>query len=349
MLTWAEYTAEVTSRLGVDSINPNAELQTLLSKSAIDGTINLQKLIPSLREKHVTEYSPSTGVRVLPDATQFNLPSGIRKVDEFYYKETATDSECPSWVEGFALDGFALNTDAEGYYQKTGAINPLEGIDTYEVGPTWFLNTENSLYGFRISKHADGNYYPALFALGGEDPLTDTETALPSNELYYLSNPLTEDTDEGPAYAPWLSDGVAVWKDAADDSVIVFPELALGTSFVRVASPLQYLPWVKFQNDSESLRWSSVRPGLDSFVVRGPFPSRHDRIVLHWTGVKQSFEDTDTVPFDISCALAVSYYVKSCLLAAHKDKRLHAKHYKDLWEEQRRSIYLERKDVGDTM
>ena len=280
---------------------------------------------------------------MLPDATQFSLPDGIRKVDKFYFKETLLDGDCTQWTEGFSLDGFALLPAAEGYYQKTGAIDMLDGIETYGFGPVWFLNTENTSYGFRVVKHVDNNYYPALFLLGGDDDLS----AL--TELYYLSNPLTTETDDGPAYAPWVSDGAAVWKDSATDAVVTLPELAVGKSFVRIASPLEFVPWVEFLNGSQSLTWSAERPGLSAFVVRGPFTSRHDRIVLNWTGVKQEFADVDVTPFDVRCAKAVSHYVKAMLLAGHKDRRLHAKHYEGLWLEERRSLYLDHKDVGDTM
>ena len=59
MFTWAEFTEEVKARLGAEQINPNAEFQSLLTKSIVDGVVELQRLVAALRENHTTEYSPS--------------------------------------------------------------------------------------------------------------------------------------------------------------------------------------------------------------------------------------------------------------------------------------------------
>ena len=198
MFIWSDFVAEVKARVGIDSINPNPEIRDLISRSTLDGAVDLQRLVPSLRERHTTAYSPGAGVETLPGCEQFELPQGLESVDQFYYKETTTDGD--------------------------------------------------------------------------------------------------------PAHL------------------------------------LMYVPWVSFQNASQSLTWSSPRPGIDPFTVRGPFPSTLDQITLVWTGVKHAFEDGDSTPFDSLCARAVSYLVKSELFGSHKDKRLQSQLFENRWLDARRDI-----------
>lgn len=349
MYTWEQFQEEVKGRLSIDSLNPNEEYQGLIAKATLDGVVDLQNLVAGLREGHVTEYSAATGKKVGGGEFEFRLPAGMRRANQFFYKEAQVDAQCPSWYEGFALDGFATLPEAEGYYQKTGVSDPLDGIDVFGVGPTWFLNTEDTQYGVRVSKHSDGNYYPAFFSISGEDPLADPETPIPTGELYYLSNPLTEDTDAGPAYAPWLSDGAAVWKQASDDTIISMPEFDVGTTYYKDLKEIKYLAWGAFHESSNlSHVWSTPLPqGAGAFTVRVPFNSRHDRISLHWSGVKQSFDAADEVPFDNVCARAVAYYVKAELALGHKDKRMQSKEFERKYQEARRTLYLSYKEANE--
>ena len=204
MLNWYQFKQEVHSRLGIDSINPNTEVQSLINTAIVDGVIDLQGLISGLRVGHVTEYTPSSGRKTLQNGSDFYLPSGLRDTQEFYYKETVLGESCDNtWVGGFALDGFAALPAAEGYYQRTAIRDPLEGIETFGQGPVWFLNTGDTGYGFRVVEQRC-TYYPALSQSAG-DPLVDPGTPVESGELYYL--PTQPNGDWVTAYAPWLFDG----------------------------------------------------------------------------------------------------------------------------------------------
>lgn len=349
MFNWKEFKEEVVSRIGIDSINPNPELKKLHENVTLDGVVDLQNLIPALRNHHVTSYSPATGVRTEPGVTEFNLPQGVRAVDGLYYRETVLDTDCVEWYSGFVIDGFDALKEAEGYYNRTGVSDPLEGIERYSFGPVWYVNTDVNIYGFRILRRDDGMDYPALFELGGDDPLENVEDPIPIRKLYYLTNPIREPGEDGPAYAPWRSDGPAVWKSLVDESIIDFPDPVVAKSFIRGSAMMQYVPWEEFVNGSPLYTWSSPRPGIDPFYVRGPHRSRHDRIDLHWSGIKQSYEDDDPTQFDTQCARAVAYLLKKELLAGHKDRRLLAREYENSFKEERRTLYLAHKKVSDDL
>jgi len=361
MLTWAEFNTSVRARLNKDSLNPNDDLQELIDKSILDAVIDLQR-IPGLREHHESRFSPALLDKVNATASQFILPSGFEKASGLFYQKAFPDAETPQNTLGFFMEGF-LTPSMNGFYQRTGSPDIQEGIDGYDTsGPEWFRNTTKPLYSFRLVKfsgHGDDGIFPALFIDNTVD-YDYTVIPLDSGMLYYLSNPLTEDGEDGPAYAPWRSDGAPAWKDAKTGGAVAVPEAAVGESWVRRSFPLTYVVWPEFTAMTElnvdirlsetsppphSCRiWSSQVPGRTPITVGLQFASRHDRLLLRWSGRKKAFEDADVTPFDEEVAFAASLFVKEIVQQDHHQKRLTAKEYGNRYKMARRDLYLRDKE-----
>jgi hypothetical protein len=120
-----------------------------------------------------------------------------------------------------------------------------------------------------------------------------------------------------------------------------------------IQKPLWPFPW---ENRNElrcgavpaGRAWASINPQATTMIV---FPALEDDDVLQlfWDGIKETFADTDSVPFTEMAAEAVAAYVKSYVAReVDKDRALSAE-YRAEYLDLRRTLYVSLREQSNSL
>jgi hypothetical protein len=332
-MNWSTFKDRVKALCYLDSTSPNPEVQSLFDQYCQQVAIDLQTRIPGFQDGHVTHLTAADAAAFGAVGRSFEFPTGMMTFDSLRVERFAGELPDAMVVEGAGSTGF--NT----YYLHTGSM--FGGRKQY-VAPGFEINAPTIAW-------LDSDEYWAIFA-GMGPPAYAGSDASQTPDLVgewftsEYSEPGFEITGAPPAPTvrrPTLQELV--------DAGLVTPQYR--------SRSLSFMDWEQMKRFVEAEEpcpqegtapcfvWSTPEQSMRSFVLLpNLLTDPNDRLALRFNGVRDSFSNSDVVPFNSQAVTAAHYFVRGHLMLNHHEKRLIGQEFLQRYERERTLLYLDMKN-----